>query len=71
MQRSHPNEMLTGLRYFERPIKGSNGSMTKVRYMHGNWVNEKMACFSACIFTCSDTAINVASMILKRMNWSS
>lgn len=30
LQRSHPNEMLTGLRYFERPIKGSNGSLTKV-----------------------------------------
>jgi len=30
-QKSHPNEMLTGLRYFERPIKGDNGTLTKVR----------------------------------------
>ena len=29
-QRSHPNEMLTGLRYFERPIRGSDGNLTKV-----------------------------------------
>ena len=29
-QRSHPNEMLTGLKYFERSIKGDNGSFTKV-----------------------------------------
>ncbi|XP_052800805.1 uncharacterized protein LOC128231722 isoform X1 [Mya arenaria] len=28
-QRSHPNEMLTGLRYFERSIKGDNGTLTK------------------------------------------
>ena len=29
-QRSHPNEMLTGLRYFERANKGDNGNLTKV-----------------------------------------
>ena len=29
-QRSHPNEMLTGLRYFERVSKGDNGGIQKV-----------------------------------------
>ena len=30
-QKSHPNEMLTGLRYFERAIKGDNGGPAKVQ----------------------------------------
>ena len=30
-QRSHPNEMLTGLRYFERANKGDNGTISKVK----------------------------------------
>jgi hypothetical protein len=29
-QRSHPSEMLPGLKYFEGSIKGDNGSFTKV-----------------------------------------
>lgn len=33
-QRSHPNEMLTGLRYFERGIRGENGTLTKVNLLH-------------------------------------
>uniref|UniRef100_A0A2C9JU28 Serine/threonine-protein phosphatase n=1 Tax=Biomphalaria glabrata TaxID=6526 RepID=A0A2C9JU28_BIOGL len=34
-QRSHPNEMLTGLRYFERPAKGDNGTIAKQAFEWG------------------------------------
>ena len=34
-QRSHPNEMLTGLRYFERAIKGTNGGVAKEAFDWG------------------------------------
>ncbi|XP_005096992.1 uncharacterized protein LOC101848881 isoform X2 [Aplysia californica] len=34
-QRSHPNEMLTGLRYFERPTKGDNGANPKPAFDWG------------------------------------
>jgi hypothetical protein len=30
LQHSHANELLNGLRYFERKIKGTNGSLSKV-----------------------------------------
>ena len=35
LQRSHPNEMLTGLRYFERVSKGDNGANPKVSTLGG------------------------------------
>ena len=36
-QRSHPNEMLTGLRYFERANKGDNGTICKVKRHNVLW----------------------------------
>nr|XP_006815536.1 PREDICTED: uncharacterized protein LOC102807058 [Saccoglossus kowalevskii] len=33
--RSHPNEMLTGLRYFERAIKGENNEHAKTAFSWG------------------------------------
>ena len=36
-QRSHPNEMLTGLRYFERANKGDNGTISKVKRHNLIW----------------------------------
>ncbi|XP_072031305.1 uncharacterized protein [Amphiura filiformis] len=35
-QRSHPNEMLTGLRYFERALKSTTGTHTKDAFSWGN-----------------------------------
>lgn len=43
-QRSHPNEMLTGLRYFERSIKGDNGTLTKVNIMYIYRVLSELLC---------------------------
>ncbi|XP_052234478.1 uncharacterized protein LOC127847015 [Dreissena polymorpha] len=47
-QRSHPNEMLTGLRYFERPIKGENGTLTKNAFDWGQ-VDKNALC--KCLLT--------------------
>ncbi|CAH1800796.1 unnamed protein product, partial [Owenia fusiformis] len=45
-QRSHPNEMLTGLRYFERPIKGANGTLTKEPF---DWGQVDKAALAKCL----------------------
>jgi diadenosine tetraphosphatase ApaH/serine/threonine PP2A family protein phosphatase len=45
-QRSHPNEMLTGLRYFERAVKGTNGSITKDPF---NWGQVDRGALAKCL----------------------
>ncbi|KAL4223534.1 hypothetical protein ACF0H5_017005 [Mactra antiquata] len=47
-QRSHPNEMLTGLRYFERPIKGDNGNFTKNAF---DWGQVDKNALAKCLLT--------------------
>ncbi|KAK3587623.1 hypothetical protein CHS0354_032831 [Potamilus streckersoni] len=47
-QRSHSNEMLTGLRYFERPIKGDNGNISKTAF---NWGQVDMNALAKCLVT--------------------
>ena len=54
LQNSHANEMIAGLHYFERKIKGPSGSLTKVcniywhiftvlHWMQGDLSHEKMS----------------------------
>lgn len=47
-QRSHPNEMLTGLRYFERPLKGDNGSPAKLAF---DWGQVEKNALAKCLLT--------------------
>lgn len=47
-QRSHPNEMLTGLRYFERPIKGDNGTLSKPGF---DWGQVDKSALAKCLLT--------------------
>ncbi|KAL5016152.1 hypothetical protein ScPMuIL_005741 [Solemya velum] len=47
-QRSHPNEMLTGLRYFERPIKGENSLPAKPAF---NWGQVDRNALVKCLLT--------------------
>ncbi|XP_060578202.1 uncharacterized protein LOC132735281 [Ruditapes philippinarum] len=47
-QRSHPNEMLTGLKYFERSIKGDNGSFTKNAF---DWGQVDKNALAKCLLT--------------------
>ncbi|XP_046355984.1 serine/threonine-protein phosphatase with EF-hands pef-1-like isoform X1 [Haliotis rufescens] len=47
-QRSHPNEMLTGLRYFERAIKGENGGLPKPAF---NWGQVDRNALAKCLLT--------------------
>ncbi|XP_064612547.1 LOW QUALITY PROTEIN: uncharacterized protein LOC135476448 [Liolophura sinensis] len=49
-QRSHPNEMLTGLRYFERGIRGENGVLTKEQFDWGQV--DKMALAKCLLALC-------------------
>ncbi|XP_062611912.1 uncharacterized protein LOC134273725 [Saccostrea cucullata] len=46
--RSHPNEMLTGLRYFERAIKGDNGGPTKPGF---DWGQVDTNALAKCLLT--------------------
>ncbi|XP_033747393.1 uncharacterized protein LOC117332550 [Pecten maximus] len=47
-QRSHPNEMLTGLRYFERSIKGDNGNQAKSQH---DWGQVERGALAKCLLT--------------------
>ncbi|XP_052072975.1 uncharacterized protein LOC127711057 isoform X2 [Mytilus californianus] len=47
-QRSHPNEMLTGLRYFERALKGDNGSPAKQAF---DWGQVEKNALAKCLLT--------------------
>lgn len=47
-QRSHPNEMLTGLRYFERSIKGENGTLIKNAF---DWGQVDKNALAKCLLT--------------------
>lgn len=47
-QRSHPNEMLTGLRYFERATKGDNGSSAKPAF---EWGQVDRTALAKCLLT--------------------
>ncbi|XP_061163616.1 uncharacterized protein LOC133172682 [Saccostrea echinata] len=46
--RSHPNEMLTGLRYFERAIKGDNGGPAKPGF---DWGQVDTNALAKCLLT--------------------
>ncbi|XP_048752071.2 uncharacterized protein LOC125663764 [Ostrea edulis] len=46
--RSHPNEMLTGLRYFERAIKGDNGGAAKPGF---DWGQVDTNALAKCLLT--------------------
>ncbi|ELU04421.1 hypothetical protein CAPTEDRAFT_110040, partial [Capitella teleta] len=48
-QRSHPNEMLTGLRYFERGIKAQNGAPSKVSVEAFDWGQVEKAALAKCL----------------------
>lgn len=47
-QRSHPNEMLTGLRYFERALKGDNGTPAKAAF---DWGQVDKNALAKCLLT--------------------
>ncbi|KAK6192273.1 hypothetical protein SNE40_003771 [Patella caerulea] len=47
-QRSQPNEMLTGLRYFERSLKGDNASLPKEQF---TWGQVDMTALAKCLLT--------------------
>ncbi|XP_078587123.1 uncharacterized protein LOC144868595 [Branchiostoma floridae x Branchiostoma japonicum] len=55
-QKSHPNEMLTGLRYFERPVKRPDGTIEKKSF---EWGPVNKPAFAKCLLSICHEVKNV------------